>query len=419
MMLDTSQLMLSFEPDDPRSSRVTLRVSRSERDYFSSNVRASEQYSVVLPQPFKETAFMDEGGWRRTPRDGWRAENLGYRMWQQLPASLQAELSASGAGEARRVCIVSRASGIDDVPWEWLNPGPNAAPVAADNRFRFFRLVPCLYASPPLTTSPPVRVLIVTTNPRDERLVNPNEEVEILSGGLQSEDTYEVRHLMGPTFEALLDALRWAPHIMHYVGHGGIAGQNGALILHDHRDNTRWVTAPELSKIMPSSVRLLCLSTCVTAPNFQISGLLQTAHSPPDRSLPTTLVNQYALEPHAAETFWQKFYPQLATSGGDVVEAFHRSRMALFALGGQTWSWASFSLVVRDGTGHPMRIDATGGHRKERFAAEVQAEWSARLANSLAQRMQTLDPKVRNLMGDSLGDEEASIDYFRDELKKL
>ena len=77
MMLETPQVMLSFEPDDPSTAPVALRVRRTEREYFHGG-RGDEAYRLALPRPFQETAFQDDGGWRRRPRDAGAARDLLY-----------------------------------------------------------------------------------------------------------------------------------------------------------------------------------------------------------------------------------------------------------------------------------------------------------------------------------------------------
>ena len=416
---ETPQLMLSFEPSPEKGQDFLLRVTRSEREFFVTAAEERETYPVQLPRLFQETVFLDDGGWRHRRRSEAPARELGLRIWKQLPPSLAGEIRSGTPTDPRRVAIVSRSSGVDDVPWEWLNTGQGPESViAAAGNVRFIRLVPCRYASPPLTVTPPLRILTVMTNPKDERLLNPFVERSVIMGSVEGNPAYEVRDLFEPRVDALYDALKWSPHIVHYVGHAGRTGPSGAIILHDERDGTRWVAATELSKMLPSSVQLLCLSTTVTAPNYDTGGLVRIAHSPSDISLPTTIVNQYILEPDTASTFWGEFYAALLQHEGDVVEAFHGARARVFAGAGDTWSWASFSLVVRDGTGFPLRI-AQGMTSKQRFAAEIQAQWSTRLANTLATRMSTLKPEVQKTLAETIDSEEKRIDSYRGEIEKF
>jgi hypothetical protein len=413
---ETPQLMLAFEPGGRESGEFLLRVSRSEREFFLAREQR-ESYVLRLPRPFQETAFMDEGGWRRQVRAAGPAQDLGYRMWTQLPPSVVADIQSGTPAQPRRVAIVSRSTGVDDVPWEWLNPGVvPPGPIATADHVRFVRLVPSRFPDPPITVTPPLRILTVMSNPKDERLLIPSVERQLIMQKAQADPRYEVRHLEDPRMEALIEALQWSPHIVHYVGHAGITGQSGAIILLDQSNGTRWVTAAELANILPASVRLLCLSTCVTAENYQVGGLVKIPHSPNDIALPTTIVNQYAIEQQAAGTFWGEFYPSLLDRDGDVGEAFHRARHVLSEQGGNTWSWASFSLVVRDGTGCPFRVAAEVA--QEREAAEIQAQWATRIANTLATRMSTLNPGVQHQLADAVNSEEQRIDFFRGQIDK-
>jgi hypothetical protein len=335
-----------------------------------------------------------------------------------LPPNVHADVMSGTTAQPRRVAIVSQATGVDGVPWEWLNDGPTA--IAATPSVRFIRLVPCRYALPPLTVSEPLRVLTVTTNPKDERLLNPYVERDVISDYMRRDTQhYELRELMEPGVDALVEALRWSPHILHYVGHSGVTQQSGAIILHDESGGTRWVTATELSRLLPSSVKLVCLSTCVTAENYDVAGLARIAHVPSDLSLPTTIVNQYAVEPATASRFWSAFYQSLVAHSGNLVEACHEGRMAAFQHPAISWSWASYSLIVRDGTGQPLRLGRASGHSKELFAAEIQAQWSARLANSMALRLKSLKGEGRQELADLIGSEESRIRFFQNEIEKL
>ena len=256
---DNPQLLLSFEATATPERGFVLRVCGSEQEYFDRSADSVASYPMDVPRPFQDTAFMDDGGWRRKIQSPGPAQSLGHRVWSQLPGPVIADLTSGTPDHPRRVAIVSQSTGVDAVPWEWLNDGQ--MPAAASPSIRFIRIVPCRYSAPPLTVPPPVRILTVTTNPKDERLLNPGPERNIIIGTVRSKTRrLRIRDLMEP-IDALADALKWSPHIVHYVGHSGTTLQNGAIILHDEGGETRWVSAPEISRMLPSSVKLLCLST--------------------------------------------------------------------------------------------------------------------------------------------------------------
>jgi hypothetical protein len=410
-------LILDFEPQvGSRGDWVRLRLFRGEREYFEAKRHPVPEFNVLLPRPFQDTALMDSGGWRRRPRPAGPAQDLGYRMWGNLPESVRDAMLAGSADPPQRVAILSTHTGLDDIPWEWLNAGPQLLLAAMDS-VRFVRFVPTLYAPPPLTVAPPIRILIVLTNPKDERLLQPWVEVDMVTQGLRGNENYEVRELLEPRLDALRAELEWLPHIIHYIGHAGISGTTGNLILHDEQEGTRWCPPTVIAHLLPASVRLTCLSTCVTAENYQIGGLAKVAHCSAELSLPTAVVNQYALGQTATQVFWQAFYPVLIQQDGNVVEAFHQARMAARAASLDTWDWASFSLIVRDGTGQPLRLARSAEEPRRRFAAELQAHWAARLANNVALRMRSLESDVQQHWEKTLADEAARVGSFERDLE--
>lgn len=417
MINPNSQLILNFELQDDysESSKVRLSALESEREYFAAQKERNETFEVELPRPFHETALMDSKDWRRKTKERRVTDDLGARMWFNLPPDLRQTILHASVNNPLRVAIASHANGLDDIPWEWLNDGNNQSLAAMDS-VRFMRLVPTLYASPPVTVELPIRVLIVLTNPKDERLLQSNVEIKAITQGLYNTPEYQVKIALEPRVEPLRREMEWEPHIIHYVGHAGISGNMGCLIIHSDQDGTRWLPAAEAARFIPSSVRLICLSTCVTVENYQIGGLNKFAHVPADVTLPTTIVNQYSITENTATNFWSRFYPALIRYDGNVVEAFHESRMAIKADETITCDWASFSLVVRDGVGHPLKLGKSARNIKNRFNAEIQAQLSARLANNLASRLSTLDPKYQAHWEISLAEETSRLESFEKEI---
>jgi hypothetical protein len=427
MIPPPSQLVLDFAMSGPRwaDGVAQLRVYENEQECFASGSRSAPAFDVRIPRTVQETVLNEAGGWQRRPRPAGPAQSLGERMWASLPEMVRGRIVGAPAGTPLRVAVRSTGSGIDDVPWEWLNDGADRL-VAAMDPVRFVRVLPTLYPAPPLTVPPPVRILLVLTNPKDERLLNPDRETAVVMGGLGPAGAYQLDRLFEPGPGALARALQKQPHVVHYVGHAGISRGGGSLILHDERDGTRWLPAAELARLLPTSVRLLCLSTCVTAENYQVGGLVRVANAASEVALPTTVVNQYALTEPGASAFWREFYPALLEHDGDVVEAFHAARMAARRVPLDTWDWASFSLVVRDGSGRPFRL-AAGPARAatrgaspspgpEARAAELQAQWAARLANSLAAQMPAEGTEARKIWEKALDDEGTRLDTLEREI---
>src|SRR5262249_27966490 len=156
---------------------------------------------------------------------------------------------------------------------------------------------------------------------------------------------------------------------LHYVGHSGIDRSSGALILHDETSGTHWISAAELAKALPISVRLLCLSTCISAKNYNVRGLSRFAHASTTLRLPTLVINRYGICESTAKAFWSTFYSALAAKLGDVAGAMFTAQDSVRA--GQGDEWGSFSLVQRDGGARPFVLTDT--FSPDRYANELQA----------------------------------------------
>ena len=176
----------------------------------------------------------------------------------------------------------------------------------------------------------------------------------------------------------------------------------GNLILHDREGRTHWIAGSELAQALPPSVRLLCLSTCFTVPNYQILGLSRLAHSSATLRLPTTVVNRYSVEEEGVVRFSREFYESLARNQGNVNEGFHDAQQAVSAQPGSKADWGGFSLVIRDQSGEGLRLER-GGTRSfegnnEQYAVEVQAQLASRLANDLAERLRSFDGESADIV---------------------
>jgi CHAT domain-containing protein len=228
-------------------------------------------------------------------------------------------------------------------------------------------------------------------NPKDERLLDAATEISAVTGRLRA-PAYEVRTLEDASFEAMASVLTtWPPNVVHYIGHAGLSHGEGNLILNGPDGRSRWVGAAELSRLLPSCVRLVCLSTCVTTLNYQISGLSRFGRTQGLVELPTTLANQFPVERTAVRAFWDAFYDALVEHGGNATEAVHQARVATARAGDGGFSdWSSFTLAVRDQTGVPFTIGRTTADPDRRRSAELKAQFATQLANDLAAQVAAL-----------------------------
>jgi hypothetical protein len=393
--------ILQFTPSRSRSGDGTvaeLRLYDSEAAVYEGGSREPPVGIVTVPRALLNTEPSMARRSSRDPLTATQARELGNALFALLPADVQGLLTgAEGMFELpRRIKVSAAGTVFDELPWETLTDGIGN-PLALRPGLRLVRTVPVRFAAPPLSVAGTARVLLVVTNPRDEKLLDANREIEAVYQRL-TQAPYEVRVLENATSRALAEELHaFSPHILHYVGHSGVSSGEGNLILHGADGGTEWLCATDLSRMLPLTVRLLCLGTCFTAPNYDPTGLPRFADAPASQALPTCVLNRHGVSPDGASVraFWGHFYETLAATGGDVTEAVQAGRLA--AHGATPLAdWASFSLVVRDDTAAGLRLQA-GGLAEEDLGAQIRAQFASRFANQMAHQVLKL--------GDEAGDD--------------
>jgi hypothetical protein len=360
---------------------ILLRWAQSEEELLDPSASLP---ALTFPVPSFLEGERRRHSWSRRPIEAEEAALLGRALWDAVPKEATALLSSADEGLPVRLKIVSASRGAGDLPWEWLSPGNEPLGLRPD--VRISRTVLTRLAVPPLSADLPLRVLIIATNPSDKQLLDVPREIEAISGGLHPPG-YEVRVFDQPAVDALRKLVEeWPPHIVHYVGHSGISHGEGALILNDVERNTVWVTGSQIAESLPSCVRLLCLSSCFTAENYDLLGLPRLARAANSGRLPSTITNQYPASEQAVKTFWSTFYDALLVDG-NLNEAVHRGRRAVAAARPDSADWASFCLVIRDQAGLAFELDEATKVTEERRQEEFPAQVAVQLVNELAEQL--------------------------------
>ena len=350
---------------------------------------------------------------RRVPTS--ESKSVGWQLWEALPPPLRHSLQESGP--PLHLKIATDITGVADLPWEWLSDG-TGSPFALRPSVRLVRSVLARFPVPSLSVVLPLRILLLVPNPKDERLLDAYTEITTVTGQLRPSD-YQVRVLEEASVEAMARELtEWLPHVVHYIGHGGLTHGEGNLIFNGPESRSRWVGATELGRLLPSSVRLICLSTCFTTRNYQILGLSHLGRAPGLVELPTTLANQFPVSQAAVRAFWDAFYSALTEHGGSATEAVYQARVATAAADPDFADWASFSLAVRDQTGVPFAIGRTSDDPRRRRSTELKAQFAAQLANDLAAQVEVLGEDTPGSLREQFETEQTRAAGLLDELSK-
>lgn len=363
-----------------RKRGVKLRVFSSEEQILEARREWSPTFSVFLPLEHSTATDPRPDSTRAAPNYD-RLMHLGRALWDAIPPEAKSPLLEATPEQPIRLKISGNTPAINDLPWEWLHDGA-WEPFALRPSVRLVRSIPIPAPVPPTNTREELRVLLVLSNPNNERLMNPYAEIDAVSLRMWG-PSYALRICEEATREALArDLQTWKPHIVHYVGHAGVNAGQGHLILHDPRGSTDWISGAELASLLPPSVGLLCLSTYRAAPNYQILGLPRLAHLSASYTLPTAIVNRYEVEEFSLRQFWFSFYYWLIAYEGNVNEAFDWAQRATVYSALQ--DWGSFSLVIRDQTGHALQLRPLASREPSQQEQDLQAVFASRWANELA-----------------------------------
>jgi hypothetical protein len=371
-------------PSEPAAYQ--LRVLDNEQALFEFGTSPSARvYSVRFPSAFvqgDETRSRSKG----IGRDVGRLRLIALRLWNLLPAEVVEPLRSGAESDAMtRLKICSGDPLVNDLPWELLlgdGTGGNVVIV---------RTVPALTPAPPSSVKRPLKVLVVLTSPKDAMLLQPRQEFAAVELGLR-EAELDFCELSEPTAAAARQMLTdYQPHVVHYIGHAGVSRGAGALILHDANQGTEWLPADELAPSLPLSVRLICLSSCFTAPNYNVLGLSRLAHASAELKLPSMIFNQYEPPEQAVRAFWSAFYPALDSADSDLTRAFIAGRRAVQAhkVEDEPADGGAFGLVIREGSDRPFRFEQDVV-TPDRFAAEIQAQFASRSVNEMAEKIRML-----------------------------
>jgi hypothetical protein len=375
-------VLWDFFRSSPATDTLNVRVFASDAELFEHD----EVEGFVWKVPTGLIPRTDPQRTSLVPLDYSNRISVGQRLWDSLPDAARAPVVAPGSLPVR-LKISGDVREVVYMPWECL-PLPLDALIV--------RSMPLPFPIPPLHLKPPLRVLFIVTNPKDERLLQGPRElsaIQTASGADYSNEIAWDATLAG--VKAALDRVQ--PHIVHYVGHSGSSAGQGYLILHDTNDRTEWIGAEQMATLLPSSVRLVCLSTCFTAENYDIRGLALFAQTTADVTLPTSVVNRLPLDITSepiVHQFWSTFYSALRLWKGDVGSAFREARRAILT----SRDCASFALVLRDGTGWGFAIDETAVETEAAKIAAFETFYANTVGNYLTTQTAGAPSDVRRTL---------------------
>ncbi|OKI02078.1 hypothetical protein A6A06_13375 [Streptomyces sp. CB02923] len=220
-------------------------------------------------------------------------------------------------GEPLRVVLGLDGPQVSGIPWEFA-----IDPYARDSylglRVPVVRSPQLLGAPAPVRMTPPLRVLGVISRPTDLPALQGERERDEITQALQRLSTdVAVDWLRGDSWRELAEAVRTrAPHVLHFVGHGGFDPETGSgyLELSAEDGTAMHVSGTDLGRLMHDSpqLRLVVLNACESATSGAEGVFSSTAAKIMREGVPAVVAMQYEITDPAALAFASSFYTGMA-----------------------------------------------------------------------------------------------------------
>jgi hypothetical protein len=290
--------------------------------------------------------------------EGTAAEKFGKKLYETVFAGevgICFRRSIDDAGLANRGLRVrirtSDAPTLNNIPWEFVWAEGLGRFVALSNQTPVVRYIDLPTRIRPLAIAPPLRILLMVSNPTDVEALDVQREVELLRDAIEdlvNSGRVELVVMEDANMASLAQRLRREEfHIFHFIGHGGFADGDGVLVLEDSAERARPVKGQHLGTIFHDhgSLRLAVLNACEGARASAEDPFSGVAPSLIRQGIPAVIAMQFEITDAAAIQFAHEFYLAVA-DGYPVDAAVTEARKGIFSADNDL-EWATPVLYMR------------------------------------------------------------------------
>jgi hypothetical protein len=257
-----------------------------------------------------------------------------------------------GAGLRIRLRLTA-APELALLPWEYLYSPEERRFLVLSDYTPLVRYLELGRPAPPLKITPPLRLLVMVSDPTD---LSPRLQVEREYAQLQ-EAVAELQERNGVTIQripATLSALqrelrRGEYHLFHFIGHGWYDNETSeaGLVLEDGQGRSQRIDATRLGILLQDHrpLRLALLNACEGARGAQGEPFAGVAQHLVQQGLPAVIAMQFPISDRAAILLAHEFYGALA-DGLAVDTALIQARKAIY-LENSVMEWGTPALFSR------------------------------------------------------------------------
>jgi formylglycine-generating enzyme required for sulfatase activity len=242
---------------------------------------------------------------------------------------------------------------LASLPWEFLYREENREFLNLSLYTPIVRYLDVQRPYSPLPLEPPLRILVVISNPDDYPKLDLHIERARIEASWATQEAVQVDFLDEATIEALQDRLREPYHVLHFMGHGDFDERSGegVIVMKDEDGCGAMVSGEKLGTLLRDvrSMRLVFLNACETAtlsPEEELDPFAGVATATVMSGVPAVVAMQFPISDYAAGTFARQVYPLLA-HGYPVDYAVTEARKAVSLAVPNTMEWGTPVLFMR------------------------------------------------------------------------
>lgn len=274
---------------------------------------------------------------------------IGERLWNALFPETAPQEARDGLIHALRAettpVLLTVPEPLLRLPWELLyDPECPADTGFIARRRPLLRLISAGGQS--VSLNPPLRVLVLISSPPElgewSRVDVESERVAIEQATRESRESGWLHLLIEDivTPERVHQTLiRFRPHIVHYIGHGGYERETGGVLLWENDAGERLpYAARKLAELLrPRNLQAVVLHACETASRHSKVDLPNLAETLVHAGIPVVLAQQASLSYESSQRASHAWYTAL-TSGLSFAEALFEARQMLSQVDRPDWA---------------------------------------------------------------------------------
>ena len=339
-------LQIRLEAIDHRPRQFTLTFNSSHYPIML-NPEINVTFSEWLRRLHPVLTGQNDPSRQLSPQELLR--NVGTWLWQALlpegAPTQERDTLAHVLRVGRTPLLLALPDTLTSLPWELLcDPQRSGDEGFLARRRPLMRLSASMTPVTPL--KPPLRVLLLISSPpglgEDSRVDVESERAAV------EQATHEMReagllHLLVEdivTPKRVQQALvRFKPHVLHYIGHGGYDEKTGGVLLwEDDQGNAFPLSDTRLAEILrPRNLHAVVLHACETGRSNARTEMRSIADTLVGEGIPAVIAQQANFTYESSQRASEAWYTAL-TAGQGVAEALFEVRQALSQADRPDWA---------------------------------------------------------------------------------